>query len=86
LHGVHDVLDVATGTGLVLRALRQDAGLTLYGVDISEGMLAVARRELPDGRVLAAEATDLPFTDAQFDLVTCVTALQLIPDADAALR
>jgi len=79
------VLDVATGTGLVLRALRaQHPSLRLIGVDISPGMLAKARRELSDAEWLEADAAALPLDDAVIDLVTCVTALHLIPDTTGA--
>ena len=91
--GIHRVLDVATGTGLVLRAVpasEGDAGeasLELTGVDISAGMLEVARGELPGATLLQADATGaLPFADASFDLVTCVTGLHLMADPADALR
>ncbi len=83
---VHDVLDAATGTGLALRALRsRSADLRLTGIDLSPGMLAVARAALPGAELVEGDATALPFADASFDLVTCVTALHLIDDGDAAL-
>jgi SAM-dependent methyltransferase len=85
LDGVHDVLDVATGTALLLRSLPTDAGLRLVGVDISSGMLNVARAELPDAELHVADVHNLPFNGESFDLVTCVTALHLLADAPAAL-
>ncbi|CAM3772016.1 class I SAM-dependent methyltransferase [Isoptericola cucumis] len=87
LDGVADVLDVATGTGLVLRALHASSGTTVRttGVDLSPDMLAVARRELPQATLLRADAAALPLADASVDLVTCVTALHLLPDPHAAL-
>lgn len=86
LDDVHDVLDAATGTGLTLRALRaRSTDLRLAGIDLSPGMLAVARAELPEAELVEGDATVPPFADASFDLVTCVTALHLIPDGDAAL-
>ncbi|MFF9561812.1 class I SAM-dependent methyltransferase [Leifsonia sp. NPDC014704] len=86
LNGVDAVLDVATGTGLVLRALR-DRGYTggATGVDLSPRMLAEARRHLPDADLLEADATRLPLGDGTFDLVTCVTGLQLFPHPVAAI-
>lgn len=87
LSGVRTVLDVATGTGMVLRALRQRpeaAGLRLAGVDLSAGMLAVARGALPDAALVEADATRLPFGDASVDLLTCVTALHLLQSPAAA--
>lgn len=80
LDGVEAVLDVATGTGLVLRALR-DRGFdgSLAGVDLSPRMVDEARRHLPEADLRVADATRLPLDDASFDLVTCVTGLQLFP-------
>jgi ubiquinone/menaquinone biosynthesis C-methylase UbiE len=80
LDGVDAVLDVATGTGLVLRALR-DRGFTgaLAGVDLSPRMIDEARRHLPDADLRVADATRLPLDDDSFALVTCVTGLQLFP-------
>ena len=82
LEGVGTVLDVATGTGLALRALaaRHPSSLKLVGVDLSPGMLAVARRELPQAEFIEGEAERLPVADASADLVTCVTALHIFAD------
>lgn len=85
LDGVHAVLDVATGTGLVLRALRASPAVRTIGVDLSPGMLAVARAALPEAELVVADAARLPLADSCVDLVTCVTALHLMPDTDAVL-
>jgi ubiquinone/menaquinone biosynthesis C-methylase UbiE len=62
-------LDVGTGTGVAAAELAQ-RGISVVGADPSLGMLTVARRERPSLRLVAAEAIDLPFGDARFDLVT----------------
>ena len=88
LDGVGAVLDAGTGTGLVLRALAScpdGEGVRLAGIDLSPGMLAVARAALPGAELVEGDAAALPFADASFDLVTCSTALHLFPDGDAAL-
>jgi len=86
LDGVEAVLDVATGTGLVLRALR-DRGYdgSVSGVDLAPRMIDEARRHLPDGEFVVADATRLPFGGDAFDLVTCVTGLQLFPHPGDAI-
>jgi ubiquinone/menaquinone biosynthesis C-methylase UbiE len=63
------VLDVGTGTG-VAAAAAADAvgpeGLSV-GIDVSMGMLVVARRARPGLHLAAASAIDLPFRDRTFD-------------------
>ncbi|WP_295730757.1 bifunctional demethylmenaquinone methyltransferase/2-methoxy-6-polyprenyl-1,4-benzoquinol methylase UbiE [uncultured Muribaculum sp.] len=74
-----DILDVATGTGdlalLLARSLRPD---TVTGIDLSDGMLEVARRKAveaqPQGHTrldfLRADCLDLPMAEGSFDIVT----------------
>jgi ubiquinone/menaquinone biosynthesis C-methylase UbiE len=85
------VLDVAAGTGRVARALlRQTAfdGL-VCNLELSRRMLECGQREtaLWPGRSdwLRGAAQSLPFADATFDVVTCLEALEFLPDAQAAL-
>ena len=83
------VLDLATGTGLVAREacrLAQPGGLVV-GLDISPGMLAVARRLMHThpGLVLTrADAEMLPVGDGGFDMVTMGYALRHLSDLDRA--
>lgn len=83
----HRVLDVACGTGVVAREaadrLRGDG--TVVGVDINDGMLAVAERLRPDLEWRQADAAQLPFTDGSFDVVLCQAALMFFPQPERAL-
>ena len=68
LHG--NVLDVACGTGdMVVELLKQ--GCTVTGVDLSEEMLAIAKRKAESGKWKVADAEQLPFPDECFDAVVC---------------
>jgi SAM-dependent methyltransferase len=82
------VLDVACGTGVLARTAADRIGPTgeVVGVDLSEGMLTVARRLRPDIEWHRGDAADLPLADADFDLTVCQSALMFMPDATAALR
>jgi SAM-dependent methyltransferase len=82
------VLDVACGTGIVARtaASRVAPGGIVTGVDINEGMLAVARRVRPDLDWRRGDAGALPFAADSFDVVLCQAALMFLPDATEALR
>ncbi|MEU5263254.1 class I SAM-dependent methyltransferase [Amycolatopsis sp. NPDC021455] len=82
-----DVLEVAVGTGLNLPCY--PAEVTLTGLDLSEGMLAIARdRARRLGRPVTlrqGSAHELPFAEASFDTVLCTFGLCAIPDPAAAV-
>jgi demethylmenaquinone methyltransferase/2-methoxy-6-polyprenyl-1,4-benzoquinol methylase len=79
------VLDVCCGTGDLALADREAGGVVL-GVDFSEEMLARAREKAPDLEWLRADATNLPFEDASFDVVTDGFGIRNLPDLEAGLR
>ena len=64
------LLDLATGTGAAARAAAR-LGAEVVGVDLSPGMLAVARELSPDLDLRVADAHALPFEAGEFDAVTC---------------
>ncbi len=65
-----NVLDVACGTGDMVVELMKH-GCTVTGVDLSEEMMAIARKKAPGATYIAADAEHLPFPDETFDAVTC---------------
>lgn len=76
------LLDLGGGTGNYARALREDGFEPLVG-DLSQAMLERSR-----GKGLAAErldVTSLPFADGEWDAVTMISMLHLVPDWRAAL-
>jgi demethylmenaquinone methyltransferase/2-methoxy-6-polyprenyl-1,4-benzoquinol methylase len=86
------VLDVATGTGLVARALVREYGCTVMGLDQSPQMLARAReRVAADARLrervtlVQGEAERLPFADGEFDHLTFTYLLRYVEDPAATL-
>jgi SAM-dependent methyltransferase len=82
------VLDVACGTGVVAREAARRVGERgkVVGVDLNDGMVAVAARLRPDLGWQVADAADLPFPDDSFDVVLCQAALMFFPDRVAVLR
>lgn len=77
-------LDVATGTGLVARALRR-SGCSVVGLDLVPHMLAAAPRS--DGiRFVQGRAEKLPFRDATFDGLTFTYLLRYVDDPVETMR
>ncbi len=86
------VLDVPVGGGVALRGLRPGQGLRYVAVDISATMLArtmaLARSRQVAAQVepVVADVGELPFADAEFDLVVSFTGLHCFPDPHRAVR
>ena len=80
------VLDVACGTGIVARTAASRVGPSgsVVGVDLSEAMLAVARRIRPDLRWVRGDAGALPLPDADFDTVVSQMALPVLATSQPA--
>lgn len=82
------MLEVGIGTGASLPHYRP--GIALTGIDLSPGMLAVARRHsdrlglAADLQVMNAERLDFP--DQSFDCVIFSLCLCTIPDPERAIR
>lgn len=74
------VVDIATGTGLLLRALaaRDPRPATATGVDRSAGMLAQVGRLPDDWRVIRGDARCVPLPDGAADVVTCCYLLHVL--------
>jgi demethylmenaquinone methyltransferase / 2-methoxy-6-polyprenyl-1,4-benzoquinol methylase len=82
------VLDVATGSGDLARAL-SERGADVWMTDINHRMLSIGRdRMLDAGRMLPAVQSDaerLPFADRTFDCVTIAFGLRNMTHKDRAL-
>lgn len=79
------LLDVATGTGKVAADLhaRAQPGGTVLAVDISPGMIAVAKRRFGDRpglEFVVGDALDLPTEDGTFDAATIAFGMRNLPD------
>jgi ubiquinone/menaquinone biosynthesis C-methylase UbiE len=85
------VLEVAAGTGIVTRRLRDRLPATahLTATDLNPPMLEVARAKFRPGEQVEfqpADATALPFGDATFDAVVCQFGIMFYPDKEKSYR
>jgi SAM-dependent methyltransferase len=75
------VMDLGCGTGVLCRVLRS-AGIRADGMDLSQGMIRIAREADPQGRYYTADMVTFRPED-KYDLVTCTgDALNHIPALD----
>jgi ubiquinone/menaquinone biosynthesis C-methylase UbiE len=88
LHG--PVLEIACGTGVLTRVLRDrmPAPVELVATDLSAAMLAYARSRLEDAtgiRCQEADAMQLPLEQGSFGSVACGFGFMFAPDPQQAL-
>ena len=87
------ILDLCCGTGDMTFALRDQAGNSsarIFGADFSHAMLERAARKSEGSSFppqwIEADALNLPFPSAHFDLVTSAFGFRNLADYDAGLR
>lgn len=71
------LLDVGTGTGRILDTVVAE---NKVGVDISLGMLKMARKREVADVLVEADSANLPFKNLTFDLVTAIGIFEYIQD------
>jgi SAM-dependent methyltransferase len=86
-----DVLEIACGTGIVTRKLRErlNPSRRLVATDLSKAMLDYARANLDAQKGIEwreADALKLPFEHKAFAAVVCGFGIMFVPDRRAALR
>ena len=83
------VLDIACGTGIVARLAHERVGPagSTVGIDVSPGMLDVAKAVAPGITWLQGSALELPLpVESRFDVVLCQQGLQFFPDRRLAAQ
>ena len=86
------ILDVACGTGIVSRTIRNKVSTdtAIAGIDINESMLQLAQKITDDQQKDFSwhhgNVTELPFKENAFTAVFCQQGIQYFPDEQAALK
>ncbi|MEV6843032.1 methyltransferase domain-containing protein [Actinoplanes sp. NPDC051411] len=76
------VLDLGCGTGVPTAKLLTGSDHRVVGVDISEGMLKLAREQVPAAEFVHADFKDLPGDFGRFEAVTAFFSLLMLSKAD----
>src|SRR4051794_25057859 len=79
------LLDIGCGSGLAL-PLAPRRGAIVSGLDVSPGLLELAREREPGADLREDDMESLPFADGAFDAVIGVNAVQFAGDPVRALR
>ncbi|MGC0327667.1 SAM-dependent methyltransferase [Streptomyces sp. SAI-170] len=83
------VLDLGCGTGLPTARQLADGGCAVVGVDLSDGMVELARRNVPEAEFHRADIADLrpdgPLDLGRFDAVAAFFSLLMLPRAEIPL-
>ena len=76
-HQPESILDIATGTGdLAVKFAEKTSATKIIGLDLSEGMLSIARKKVTDNTLkntiefIKGDSEALPFSDNTFDAIT----------------
>lgn len=88
LEGVVNVLEVGCGVGSLASYLSDQYNMNTTGTDFDPEQIKLAKSHYRKGNSLqfqTASATNLPFTNTEFDMVLCFKVLHHIPDWPRAL-
>lgn len=82
------VLDAGCGSGNLLALLEKRKDLRLYGIDISEGMLEIAREKTRKSKILNLSVLSLSkkFKKEFFDYIFVIDAFHHFPDHKKVLK
>jgi SAM-dependent methyltransferase len=81
------VLDIGSGPGFLAAKMAEEVGVDgrVYGIDLSDSMLAIARHGETPVDYGRGDALALPFGDEQFDVAVFTQVYEYIDDIEGAL-
>lgn len=80
------VLEVGCGGGYFLARMLDYGARSASGIDLMESRAQAARERYPQLEVIAGDASEMPYEDQSFDLVTQFTCLSSVLDPDLRAR
>tara|TARA_Y100000590_G_scaffold87378_1_gene97975 strand:+ start:585 stop:1304 length:720 start_codon:yes stop_codon:yes gene_type:complete len=83
------ILDVATGTGDIVRHIISKNNVTIVGIDISDQMIKLAKNNIKSNKSSlewqVGDAENLPYLDKSFDIITISFGFRNFTNYDKAL-
>jgi ubiquinone/menaquinone biosynthesis C-methylase UbiE len=73
------VLELGCGAGIPTAKFLTERGIKVTGIDLSETMLNLARKNVPEGTFIKMDMNDLKFDENSFDGIISVYSLFHIP-------
>ena len=73
------VLDLGCGAGIPVSGFLADKGCKVTGIDFSDGMLELARKNVPNARFIKMDITKIKFKENSFDGAVSFYAIIHIP-------
>lgn len=80
-----DMLELGCGTGHWSSYFIKQ-GFKLVGIDISESMLGVAKLKNIDAEFIIGDASNIPFEDESFDIISSITMLEFVDNQDKVIQ
>lgn len=72
-------LDLGCGGGQPVTAYFADKGFDVVGVDISPGMIEIAKQQIPAGRFFVSDMAECTFDASEFDMIVSAFAIIHVP-------
>ena len=74
------VLDVGCGTGTILECIGKSKRIFGYGLDVSEGMITVAKNKNPNYAFVTGDSARLPYADESMNVIVACMAYHHFPE------
>lgn len=74
-----EILDIGCGSGVPIDKFLLGKGFKVTGIDISEEMVRLAKENLPTGRFMVKDMTEIDFSENSLDAIVSFYAIFHIP-------
>ncbi len=80
------VLEVGCGSGHILNRFLEFGAKEVYGIELLENRVAIAKSSYPQIKIIEGNAVNLPYKDNSFDLVTQFMCMSSVLDQQMRLE